>query len=357
MSRFYQVHEFAELAGVTVKTLHHYDRLGLLKAGRTDAGYRLYTEADLERLEQVRALKLLGLSLKQIKAVLHRAALELPDALRLQRRVLEEKRQLLARAINAINEAERALVPGKTADAAILRRIFEVMGVQESIDVMKRYYSEEAWVKGRRHYEQWPSQEWNELYHDVEAVFGEDPAGEMAQSLAARWMRLMESETGGDAELRWGMMAAWNDRQYWPPALQQRISGFDLDNIWEFIGKAIASYRKYYSDEVWAGMAGLARGARQQTSAAWYELFLEVWAALGEDAASETAQALAARWWELDPARQRTQALVARWKELAGRPAEGSDTMRRQIALFNIEKVWGFIAKATYVAAVKRQRW
>ena len=55
-----QVHQFAELAGVTVKALHHYDRLGLLKPRRTDSGYRLYTERDLERLEQIVALKFLG---------------------------------------------------------------------------------------------------------------------------------------------------------------------------------------------------------------------------------------------------------------------------------------------------------
>ena len=51
--RSYRIHEFAELAGVTVKALHHYDRLGLLKPRRTDSGYRLYDERDLERLEQI----------------------------------------------------------------------------------------------------------------------------------------------------------------------------------------------------------------------------------------------------------------------------------------------------------------
>lgn len=48
----YRVHQFAELAGVTVKALHHYDRLALLRPKRTDAEYRLYTVRDLERLKQ-----------------------------------------------------------------------------------------------------------------------------------------------------------------------------------------------------------------------------------------------------------------------------------------------------------------
>jgi len=59
--RTYQPHEFAKRAGVTIRALHHYDRLGLLKpSGRTAAGYRRYTDRDLVRLEQVVALKFIG---------------------------------------------------------------------------------------------------------------------------------------------------------------------------------------------------------------------------------------------------------------------------------------------------------
>ena len=80
LSKTYQIHEFAELTGVTVKALHHYDRLGLLKPQRALSGYRLYVERDLERLEQIVALKFLGFPLQEIKAVLDRAALKLPEA-------------------------------------------------------------------------------------------------------------------------------------------------------------------------------------------------------------------------------------------------------------------------------------
>ena len=74
----FRVHEFAQLAGVTVKALHHYDRLGLLKPRRADSGYRIYVERDLERLEQIVALKFLGLPLKQIKILLEREATAWP---------------------------------------------------------------------------------------------------------------------------------------------------------------------------------------------------------------------------------------------------------------------------------------
>jgi DNA-binding transcriptional MerR regulator len=156
----YRIHEFATLAGVTVKALHHYGRLGLLAPRRTEAGYRVYTERDLERLEQIVALKFLGLPLRRIKAVLERTALELPEALRAQRRAIEEKQALLARAAGAIRAAEESMEAGKPA---ALRKIIEVIGMQNGIEWMKKYYSEETWQQRRRFYENGPSAEWLQL--------------------------------------------------------------------------------------------------------------------------------------------------------------------------------------------------
>ena len=72
MSTSYKVQAFAVLAGVTVRALHHYDRLALLRPVRTRRGTGLYGPRDLERLEQIVALKCLGVPLKQIKTVLDR---------------------------------------------------------------------------------------------------------------------------------------------------------------------------------------------------------------------------------------------------------------------------------------------
>src|SRR6476659_2048635 len=112
----YRVSEFAEKAGVTVRTLHHYDRLGLLKpSGRTEGGYRLYGEGDFARLQQIVTLKFIGLPLRQIKDLLDRGDLDLAATLRLQRRLLLEKRMQMEAAIQAIEEAERSLNTGLAA--------------------------------------------------------------------------------------------------------------------------------------------------------------------------------------------------------------------------------------------------
>src|SRR5690242_19016495 len=118
-SKGMRVQEFAKMAGVTVRALHHYDRLGLVKPRRSDAGYRLYSARDLERLEQVVALKFLGIPLKQIKAVLERDGKGLGPALRMQRTVLEQKRRMLEQAIYAIRDAEKSIVSGVRPDSAL----------------------------------------------------------------------------------------------------------------------------------------------------------------------------------------------------------------------------------------------
>src|SRR5262252_5671207 len=120
-----RIQEFAEQAGVTVRALHHYDRLGLLRPRRGGSGYRIYGRRELERLEQIVALKFIGIPLKQIKAVLDRDADGLPEALRMQRTVLEEKRRLIDHAIEAIRKAERSFAEGRRPDTRILQHIIE----------------------------------------------------------------------------------------------------------------------------------------------------------------------------------------------------------------------------------------
>ncbi len=105
--KVFQAREFADLTGVTVRTLHHYDRLGLLKPSRyTRAGYRLYWERDFARLEQIVTLKFIGFSLKETKSILNHSSSDLATALRQQREAIEEKRSRLELAIQAIRRAE-----------------------------------------------------------------------------------------------------------------------------------------------------------------------------------------------------------------------------------------------------------
>jgi DNA-binding transcriptional MerR regulator len=243
--------QFAELAGVTVRTLHHYDRLGLLRARRTGAGYRMYRESDLETLEQIVALKFVGLPLKRIKTLLDRDNLELAEGLPRQRLVLEEKRRLIDRAIHAIEDAERTLATGQRPDAAILKKIIEVIEMQDNPNWSEKYYSEEARAKIEERKKEWNpelqeqvSKQWTELFRDVEAALNENPAGAKAQALAARWKTLVEGFTGGNQEVTKGLGELWKDKANWPASAQQQMKPYGNPKVWEFIQKAFAAGKK-----------------------------------------------------------------------------------------------------------------
>lgn len=248
----YRVHEFAELAGITVRTLHHYDRLGLLKPRRNESGYRLYSVRDLERLEQIVALKFVGLPLQQIKALLDRNALELRDALANQRRLLEEKRGMMERAIAAIRDAEAIKLPNKVPDHAALRKIIEVIEMQNNSDWAKKYYDDESQKKIERRREQWDpelqeqvTKQWTELFAEVEKLIAKnaDPQGKEAQALAARWTSLVEQFTGGDPGVTKGLNKLYQDRQNWPATAKQQMAPFSNPQVCDYMNKAI-EFRK-----------------------------------------------------------------------------------------------------------------
>jgi MerR family transcriptional regulator, thiopeptide resistance regulator len=245
--RGYRVREFADLAGVTVRALHHYDRLAVLRPKRSESGYRLYSPRDLERLEQIVALKFLGLPLKEIKTLLDREARRLPEVLRSQRLALEEKRHSLEQAIRAIRDAEIAIAGGKTAEVQVLAKIIEVIEMQENTEFTNKYYSPDAQAKLAEKRKEWKpemqaevTKAWTELFRDVEASLDEDPKSEKAQALLGRWRKLVEGFTGGDPQITEGLGKVWADRGNWPAQMKEQSAPFVNPKVWEFIKKASA---------------------------------------------------------------------------------------------------------------------
>lgn len=246
----YTASEFARRAGVTVRALHHYDRLGLLRpARRTAAGYRLYVDADFARLQQIVTLKFIGLSLKQIGEMLRADAGDLRTALRLQREILEEKGRRLRRAVRAVEQAERVLERDGRVAPGTFARIIEVIEMQNNTDWMMRYYSEGARKKieeraaamGQEAIEQ-SQRDWARLISEVReaARAGVDPASERAQELAARWQALIEAFTGGDAEVTEGLRRLYADQSNWPATFQEPYP----DEAGGFIAAASAARKR-----------------------------------------------------------------------------------------------------------------
>ncbi len=149
MSTF-RIQEFAKLAGVTVRALHHYDRLKLLSpAHRSERGYRLYCHEDLGRLERILALRYLGLSLREIAALLNtpigRGAEPLTVTLARQRAALRERRDGLDRVLRAIEHAQRRAQDDPAEPEWLLyQTILKEIQMQEATDWTEKYYSPKA---------------------------------------------------------------------------------------------------------------------------------------------------------------------------------------------------------------------
>jgi hypothetical protein len=107
----------------------------------------------------------------------------------------------------------------------------------------KKYYSDEAWAKVIQRPEEEGAQlwaAWIALFKEVAAALDEDPAGEKAQELCAKWADLAERTSGGDPEVKAGNIKEWRDHKNWPASAQQRISSLRLEEVVAFIAKAYA---------------------------------------------------------------------------------------------------------------------
>ena len=350
MSTSYRVHQFALLAGVTVKALRYYDRLGLLKPMRSGAGYRLYQASDLARLQQIVALKSVGLSLKDVRTLLDRDPLPLIATFRQQREVLEDKRRMLDRAIQALTEAEAAVASGASSTTAILQEVIRVMEIQD-VDVMRKYYSDEAWDAWKHHYEDWPPDEWRALYRDIIAAIGSDPKGPIAQALCDRWLSIVQGASPQPA-VRTGLIKAWADREHWPAALKRRAAEYDIERATRLVGEAL--WERWEAERLERERASTP--APHRASESRRTLFRDCASILDSEPTSPEAQSLVARWRALVEAETLGDEELKRDAlDALSRRREWPDGMRRYIAsLYELDvdtwqRVTDFIERAATI--------
>ena len=190
--RRWTVGELAAETGVSVRALHHYDAVGLLVPdGRTESGYRLYGEAEVERLYRIRALQGLGLSLEEVGRVL--------DGLPLREVVARQVAQVDAQA------AHLRRLRGRLAALADASTVDDLIETMEAFEMHEKYFTQEQLdaIARRNDRAETGRRAWAELMQDVAQAHadGDDPRGEHVQALAARWRALIEEFTGGDPEI------------------------------------------------------------------------------------------------------------------------------------------------------------
>ncbi|AZM44459.1 MerR family transcriptional regulator [Streptomyces sp. WAC 06738] len=202
----YSVGQVSAFAGVTVRTLHHYDKAGLLSpSDRSHAGYRLYSEADLVRLQQILFYRELGFPLDEIAAIFKEPQANPLERLRARQRELSEE---IARLQRLAEVAERAIEVQKTGVSLTPQERFEVFG-EVTFDLSYATEADLKWAGSHGKHEAMTraaahtKEDWRQLMEEAAAwrtellaVFdeGEPSDGERAMDLAeehrlhvARW--------------------------------------------------------------------------------------------------------------------------------------------------------------------------
>ncbi len=191
----YTVGEVARLAGVTVRTLHHYDDIGLLRpTGRTAGGYRVYDEDDLERLHEILVYRELDLPLDGIRAVMSASGLDRAAVLHGQLRQLIGHKRRLERVINAVENAIRAEETGMNLTKEEMFEVFGDFDPSEHEEEAERRWGEtDAYQESARRTARYTKEDWLEIKAESEEIgrrwvealrSGVDPTSEAAVDIA-----------------------------------------------------------------------------------------------------------------------------------------------------------------------------
>ena len=171
-SRTYQVKDVARLTGVSVRTLHHYDAIGLLvPSGRTAAGYRLYTDADLLRLQQILIGRELGLPLEEIRQSLDDPRFDRKAALLDQRQRLHERARQAEAMIRAIDAALAALKGGATTGERTMADLFEGFDPSRYEEEARQRWGGTAFDESEKRVKRYTPDDWKAIKAEQGAVY------------------------------------------------------------------------------------------------------------------------------------------------------------------------------------------
>jgi DNA-binding transcriptional MerR regulator len=238
----WKVGELAKRTGLTVRTLHHYEEIGLLPPSeRTQKGHRLYGPADVERLQKIVGMRQLGFSLDEIRRALDGGAtleLVLDKQIQHMRQRIEMEQELCRRL-----EATRRLLrsTGEVSVDALMDAVELTMKIEshyspEQLEYLKRRRAElgEARIKE-------VEAEWPKLIAAVRAEMerGTDPSSETMRKLAAQWAGLIREFTGGNEGVRQAASQALAAQIDQPGGFQ----GIDRE-LAEYVGRAIKAVKE-----------------------------------------------------------------------------------------------------------------
>jgi DNA-binding transcriptional MerR regulator len=217
--RTYTISRVAKLAGVSVRTLHHYDHIGLLTPSKSEKGYRYYDKNDLMRLQQILFYKELDFPLAEIKAILDDSDFDIVTALKHHRRVLEQRHLRTAVLLNTIDKTITTL----TEEQFIMKEEELYEGFpKEKIDRWNKEvdakYDPELVRQSREKVKRTTKGEWNDYKNQSDALNQQiadhmhfDPMSDKVQALIAKHHQGIEFFYEANADVYAGLAQLYVD--------------------------------------------------------------------------------------------------------------------------------------------------
>lgn len=299
-----KVGELARSTGLTVRTLHHYDGIGLLKpSGRSESGYRLYGEADVAKLQGIQALRHLGLPLADIAALFEGRGATPAMIIEQQLKALEQE---IARATELRG---RLALLGEKLSEGVEPGLQEWLDVLQSMATYGKYFSAQE-IKGI--FARWAGikDDWKRLVAEVQGAMDRGAAASSpeAQSLARRWMTLMFAWMNHD----FALLDRW-DRMYRQEPYERLDKEAPPLAMIEFMrsaaGLRMELLQKHFTPEELARI-------RYVPEAEWQAVEAEVQRLLRLRRAAGTREA---------------QAVLQRWQALTARLTDGDTALRDKL--------------------------
>ncbi|WP_323702422.1 MerR family transcriptional regulator [Mammaliicoccus sp. Dog046] len=244
------VKEVSNLVGISVRTLHHYDKINLLKPSMiSEAGYRLYSEDNIDRLQQILFFKALDFPLKKIKSILDDPSFDKQEALFMHKRMLLEKKTQIEQIIQTIEQTEKHLKGEINMTNEEKFKGFNFNDDQYQTEARSKW-GEQTVEKANEQINQWSNdkksakeEEMNDIFRSFAEIRTESAHSEKAQLLVQRWYNYLNSNINYNYTLEifnsLGEMYTADER------FTKNIDQFG-EGTAEFISKAISIYVKNY---------------------------------------------------------------------------------------------------------------
>ncbi|MFD1019152.1 MerR family transcriptional regulator [Thalassobacillus hwangdonensis] len=173
----YKIKEVAELAGVSVRTLHHYDRISLLKPAIVGVnGYRFYDDANLSRLQQILFYKEMGFSLQEIGGILDDPTFDFKKALEKHKVILEAKMHRLERIIRSVDQTIDAMEGGTTMSKEEKLEPFDMSEIEAhqkkyADEVKERWGHTDPYKESMQKTASYDADDWKQIQEDMNQLY------------------------------------------------------------------------------------------------------------------------------------------------------------------------------------------